>query len=43
MPCKIVVTGQNEQKKAHRDEMQIQQKVAFCGQKRAYPVGIYSK
>lgn len=39
MACKVTVTGQNEQKKAHRAELQIQQKAAFCNQKKAYPVG----
>lgn len=41
MACSVVVTGQNEGKKAHRAEMQIQGKVAFCNQKRAYPVGTF--
>lgn len=40
MNCDVVVTGQNEGKKAHRAELQIQGKVAFCDQKRVYPVGL---
>lgn len=39
--CQITVTGQNEGKKAHRAEPQLNGKVAFCNQKRAYPVGIH--
>lgn len=41
MTCNTVVTGQNEQKKAHRAEIGLQGKVAFCNQKRAYPVGVF--
>lgn len=40
MACQVTVTGQNEQKKAHRSEHGLQGKVAFCNQKRAYPVGL---
>lgn len=40
MACSVIVTGQNEQKKAHRSEMTLQGKVSFCNQKRAFPVGI---
>jgi hypothetical protein len=40
MACKVTVTGQNEQKKAHRAEIALEGKVSFCNQKRAYPVGV---
>jgi hypothetical protein len=40
MACKVVVTGQNEGKKAHRSDIGLQGKVSFCNQKRAYPIRI---
>ncbi len=40
MACEnVIVTGQNEGKKAHRNEIDLQGKVSFCNQTRAYPVG----
>lgn len=40
-PCceNVEVTGQNEQKRGHRSDISWQGKRAFCGQKRAYPIG----
>lgn len=35
----VIVTGQNEGKRAHRPEIELQGKVSFCNQLRAYPIG----
>lgn len=35
----VIVTGQNEGKRAHRSEIELQGKVSFCNQLRAYPIG----
>jgi hypothetical protein len=41
MVCNTVITGQNEGKKGHRSETNLQGKVSFCNQRRAYPVGSF--